>query len=89
MDDKIHTHRLFRYLIGNVNNGYGAEAWVAELQRMGERSASFFVEKIPDHDSGGGNYTFCHLYSKTKPVFSLLNYSYLRVEITVNFGPTE
>lgn len=53
MDDKIHTHRLYRDVVGS-DSEYGAEGWITGLQRMGERSASFYVEKMPNRDTGGG-----------------------------------
>ncbi|KAJ1420886.1 START-like domain superfamily [Sesbania bispinosa] len=56
VDDKIHTHRLYRDLVG-VNVAYGAGRWIFELQRMCERFASFYVEKIPDHKTEGALYS--------------------------------
>ncbi|CAK8533043.1 unnamed protein product [Lathyrus sativus] len=51
-DDKIHTHDLYNYLI-DINNLYGAKSWVKEIQRMCEKSASFYVKRIPDRESEG------------------------------------
>ncbi|CAJ1962998.1 unnamed protein product [Sphenostylis stenocarpa] len=52
VDDKIQTHQQYKDIIGN-GIAYGAERWIMELQRICERFAAFYVEKIPDHDSAG------------------------------------
>ncbi|CAI8590367.1 unnamed protein product [Vicia faba] len=52
VEDKIHTHPVYRNLISNFNL-YGAESWIKELQRMCERSFSFFVETIADQETSG------------------------------------
>ncbi|KAJ1382261.1 START domain [Sesbania bispinosa] len=52
VDDEIHTHQLYRDLVG-VNIDYGARRWILELQRMCGRFASFHVKKIPYQDFGG------------------------------------
>ncbi|KAJ1420884.1 START domain [Sesbania bispinosa] len=52
VDDEIHTHQLYRDLVG-VNIAYGAGRWILELQRMCGRFASFRVKKIPDQNFGG------------------------------------
>lgn len=59
MDDKIQTHPLYKDIIAK-GTAYGAERWIMELQRICERFAAFYVEKIPDHDSAGGH-TFSYL----------------------------
>ena len=50
VDDKIHTHRLFRDLIGD-GWAYGSERWVVTLQMMCER-LSILNGEIPEF--GGG-----------------------------------
>ncbi|XP_058725502.1 homeobox-leucine zipper protein HDG11-like [Vicia villosa] len=62
LDDKMHTHHLYKYLI-DINNLYGAKSWIKELQRMCEKSASFYVQRIPDQESEGG-YNFSTLLYK-------------------------
>ncbi|KAL5157944.1 Homeobox-leucine zipper protein HDG11 [Glycine soja] len=52
VDDKIQTHQLYKDLIG-TGIAYGTERWIMELQRIGERFACFYVERIPIQDSGG------------------------------------
>nr|XP_027187843.1 homeobox-leucine zipper protein HDG11-like [Cicer arietinum] len=52
VNDEIHTHHLYKDLIG-THNLYGAESWIKELQRMCEKTYSFFLPRIPDHESGG------------------------------------
>lgn len=62
MDDKIHTHNLYRNLIDTYDL-YGAKSWVKELQRMSEKAATFYDPIIHDQESAGG-YTFTHLFYK-------------------------
>lgn len=57
VDDKIQTHQLYKDLIA-TGIAYGAERWIMELQRIGERFACFYVERIPIQDSGGGHTSF-------------------------------
>ncbi|TKY72398.1 Homeobox-leucine zipper protein HDG11 [Spatholobus suberectus] len=52
VDDKIQTHQLYKDVVG-IGIAYGAERWIMELQRICERFACFYVEKIPNHDSEG------------------------------------
>ncbi|KAI5446778.1 hypothetical protein KIW84_014574 [Lathyrus oleraceus] len=52
VEDKIHTHPVYRHVISNFNL-YGAESWIKELQRMCERSLSFYVETIPNQETSG------------------------------------
>ncbi|KAG5132635.1 hypothetical protein JHK82_023823 [Glycine max] len=52
VDDKIQTHQLYKDLIA-TGIAYGAERWIMELQRICERFACFYVERIPSQDSGG------------------------------------
>ncbi|RDY01503.1 Homeobox-leucine zipper protein HDG11, partial [Mucuna pruriens] len=52
VNDKIQMHQLYRDLVG-TGIAYGAERWIMELQRICERFACFYVEKIPNHDSEG------------------------------------
>lgn len=61
MDDKIQIHPLYKDIIAK-GIAYGAERWIMELQRISERFAAFYIEKIPDHDTAGGH-TFSY-YSK-------------------------
>ncbi|KAK7331294.1 hypothetical protein VNO77_25516 [Canavalia gladiata] len=53
VDDKIQTHKLYKDFVG-INFAYGAERWIMELERMCERFARFYDEKIPNHDFEGG-----------------------------------
>ncbi|EOY03224.1 Homeodomain GLABROUS 11, putative [Theobroma cacao] len=52
VDDKIHTHRLYRDLICG-SSAYGAERWVITLQRMCERLSVSNGETEHIHDLGG------------------------------------
>ncbi|KAL5079351.1 hypothetical protein RYX36_007772, partial [Vicia faba] len=52
LGDKIHTHRLYKNII-DINNLYGAKSWIKELQRMCEKSASFYVQRISNQDFEG------------------------------------
>ncbi|XP_014517364.1 homeobox-leucine zipper protein HDG11-like [Vigna radiata var. radiata] len=52
VDDKIQIHPLYKDIIVK-GVAYGAERWIMELQRMCERFAAFYLEKIPDHDAAG------------------------------------
>ncbi|XP_024632687.1 homeobox-leucine zipper protein HDG11 [Medicago truncatula] len=52
VEDKIHTHYVYRDLVGNYNL-YGAESWIKELQRMCERSLGSYVEAIPVEETIG------------------------------------
>lgn len=71
VNDEIHTHHLYKDLIG-THNLYGAESWIKELQRMCEKTYSFFLPRIPDHESGGG-YTFSSLLFKSNTIRKSLN----------------
>ena len=73
VDDKIQTHPLYKEIIAK-GVAYGAERWIMELQRMCERFAAFFVEKIPDHDAAGG-YTLS--YSTQNPYAHIYIYIYI------------
>ncbi|KAK7289896.1 hypothetical protein RIF29_03920 [Crotalaria pallida] len=52
-EDKTLPHRFFRNLI-NTGMAFGAERWVASLQRMSERITYQMVATNPSHDLGGG-----------------------------------
>ncbi|ESW19454.1 hypothetical protein PHAVU_006G126500 [Phaseolus vulgaris] len=52
VDDKIQIHPLYKDIIAK-GIAYGAERWIMELQRISERFAAFYIEKIPDHDTAG------------------------------------
>ncbi|XP_002526595.2 homeobox-leucine zipper protein ROC8 isoform X2 [Ricinus communis] len=52
VDDKTQTHRLYRDLICG-SSAYGAERWIAALQRVCERLAFSFRETLPTRDFGG------------------------------------
>ncbi|CAL5185616.1 unnamed protein product [Lathyrus oleraceus] len=52
VDDKIHTHNLYRNLIDTYDL-YGAKSWVKELQRMSEKAATFYDPIIHDQESAG------------------------------------
>ncbi|XP_058749426.1 homeobox-leucine zipper protein HDG11-like [Vicia villosa] len=52
VEDKIHTHLVYRHLIRSFNL-YGAESWIKELQRMCERSISFYAETTPNQETAG------------------------------------
>lgn len=58
--DEIQTHQLFKDLV-DTQIAYGAERWLKELQRMCERFACFFDEKIPVHDPRGGYHVLSSL----------------------------
>ena len=51
-NDRIQTHRLYRDLICG-SYAYGAERWIASLQRICERLA--FSTAVPPQELGGGN----------------------------------
>ncbi|XWS37519.1 hypothetical protein CRYUN_Cryun19dG0050200 [Craigia yunnanensis] len=52
IDDKTPTHRLYRELIHN-GLAFGAERWLATLQRMCERFACLMVSGTSTRDLGG------------------------------------
>ncbi|XP_045792096.1 homeobox-leucine zipper protein ROC8-like [Trifolium pratense] len=52
VEDMLHTHQIFKDFVRNYNL-YGAESWIKELQRMCERSSSFYAETIPTEESIG------------------------------------
>lgn len=53
VDDKTQTHRLYRDLVCG-SSAYGAERWIATLQRMCERLAFATAETVPTRELGGG-----------------------------------
>jgi hypothetical protein len=53
VEDMLHTHQIFRDFVGSYIL-YGAESWIKELQRMCDRSFSFYAETIPAEESIGG-----------------------------------
>ncbi|KAK2448342.1 homeobox-leucine zipper protein HDG11 [Trifolium repens] len=53
VEDMLHTHQIFRDFVGSYIL-YGAESWIKELQRMRDRSFSFYAETIPAEESTGG-----------------------------------
>ncbi|OIW03379.1 hypothetical protein TanjilG_31826 [Lupinus angustifolius] len=52
VEDKTLPHRFFKNLIFN-GLAFGAERWLATLQRMCERNACLMVTTNPTHDFGG------------------------------------
>lgn len=54
MEDRGSTHWLFRDLI-HSGLAFGAERWLATLQRMSERFACLMVTSSSNQDLGGGN----------------------------------
>lgn len=55
MEEKEPVHRLFRDVINN-GMSFGAERWLANLQRMCERYACLMVAGNSTRDLGGGDY---------------------------------
>ncbi|KAK7251761.1 hypothetical protein RIF29_35244 [Crotalaria pallida] len=53
VEDKTLPHRFFRNLI-YTGLAFGAERWIASLQRMSERIAYQMATTNPAHDLGGG-----------------------------------
>ena len=53
IEDKTPTHRLYRDLI-HRGLAFGAERWLATLQRMCERFACLMVKGTSTRDLGGG-----------------------------------
>ena len=63
IEDKTPIHRLYRNLIYS-GLAFGAERWLATLQRMCERFACLMVTSNSTRDLGGGiMYMRTHLYS--------------------------
>lgn len=62
VDDKSLTHRLYRDL---VSYAYGANRWIATLQRMCDRVAcSLGLAVTPTHQLEGGTHTHTYMYLK-------------------------
>lgn len=55
VEEKEPVHRLFRDVINN-GMSFGAERWLANLQRMCERYACLMVAGNSTRDLGGGDY---------------------------------
>lgn len=53
VEDKTPTHRLYRDLI-HSGMAFGAERWLATLQRLCERFACLMVSGNSTRDLGGG-----------------------------------
>lgn len=55
IEDKTAVHRLYRELI-HSGLAFGAERWMAIIQRMCERFACLMVSGTSTRDLGGGNF---------------------------------
>ncbi|XP_020230831.1 homeobox-leucine zipper protein HDG11 [Cajanus cajan] len=73
VDDKIQAHQLYKDIV-HKGIAYGAERWIMELQRICERFACFYVEKIPNHDSEG-------VVNSLKGRRSVMNFSHRMIKI--------
>lgn len=60
IEEKAPTHRLYRDLV-NSGVAFGAQRWLATLQRMCERFARVMVTGASPRDIGGGNTVHCDL----------------------------
>ncbi|XP_054778062.1 homeobox-leucine zipper protein ROC8-like [Prosopis cineraria] len=82
VDDKTHTHRLYRELVSGNYLAYGAERWVVTLQRMCERLVFALDEYTPVEEarevisSGDGRRSIMELANRMVRDFSeVLNMS--------------
>lgn len=57
IEDRAPIHRLYRDLVYS-GLAFGAERWLASLQRMCERIACLMVSGNSTRDLGGGNILF-------------------------------
>ncbi|KAK7303583.1 hypothetical protein RJT34_14493 [Clitoria ternatea] len=74
VDDEVQSHQLFKDLVSG-GAAYGAQRWVLELQRMGERFSRFNVERTPNQDSEGG------VINSVEGKRSLMNFTQRMVKI--------
>jgi len=54
VDLKIQTHSMYRDIVNNAI-AFGAQRWLMELQRIGERCGSAALEYMHFYDNGGNS----------------------------------
>lgn len=54
VDLKIQTHSMYRDIVNNAI-AFGAERWLMELRRIGERCGSAALEYMHFYDNGGNS----------------------------------